>query len=383
MTNKVRVPRNLTTSLRSDMFLHAGYGIRTGEKRCTLRHHKSLMNIDPIELSDELVKTVWGLETTQEALEATEQRYNAAWRDKMRVTPCCPEHRCEDDGCDYCEHRTALIDLIWVARLKNIARWLRKAKKAPLALESASDAELADELLHVAFGIPTLKEAQRKRKNVYLHARRKGWKVGKECSCTGHRRMHCHVCRRTQQLALMVAVLTMCDLELPWRTVTILPEYGRCELSKQPLGDLRKVAKRVIDTLLEHAPGITGMFVLEPCVEIDLGGVMNCHWHIHGTFHGVKKSEYKCIKQAFASSEGNGRAVHSKPVTDMAGHIAYILKPEYFRRKKYVCSKGEANVDKYPVRTRREALIASALGTKRIGARVFFINMGEVESMLG
>jgi hypothetical protein len=348
--------------------------------------NKSLMNIDPIELADQLVKIVWGLKTAREAWEATEQGYASAWRDKLRVTPCCPERRCEDDYCPYCRRRVDLIDLIWVARLKNIARWLRrekKTKKKPLVLESASDGELADELLYFTYGIPTLKEAQRKRKNVYRHARRKGWKVGKECSCTGHRRMHCHVCRRTQQLALMVAVLTMCDLDLPWRTVTILPEYGRCELGKQPLGDLRKVAKRVIDTLLEHAPGITGMFVLEPCVEIDLDGVKNCHWHIHGTFHGVNKSEYKCIKQAFASSCGNGRAVQSKQVTDMAGHIAYILKPEYFCRNEYVCSNGEANEDKYPVRTRKEALIATALGAKRIGARVFFINMGEVESMLG
>lgn len=195
--------------------------------------------------------------------------------------------------------------------------------------------------------------------------------------------MNCPVCRRSQQLALMVGILTTCDFELPWRTITILPEYGRSELSKQPLGDLRKVAKRVIDTLLEYAPGITGMFVLEPCVEIDLDGVKNCHWHIHGTFHGVKKSEYKCIKQAFSSSDGNGRAAQSKPVTDMAGHIAYISKPEYFGRKEYICSNGEASVDKYPIRTWKEALIATSLGNKRIGARVFFINMGELESMLG
>ena len=194
--------------------------------------------------------------------------------------------------------------------------------------------------------------------------------------------MHCSVCRRTQQLALMVAFLSVYDPELDWLTITIIPKYGRSELSKQPLGDLRKVAKRVIDTLVEHASGITGVFVVEPSVNTNLNGVENCQWHFHGTFHGVKKSEYRRIKQAFASSDGNGRAVQSKPVTDMAGHIAYISKSEIFGRTDYVRDHGRPGIDKYPIRTAKEALIATGLGSKRIGARVFFINMGELESML-
>lgn len=43
------------------------------------------------------------------------------------------------------------------------------------------------------------------------------------------------------------------------------------------------------------------MFVVEPSFNIDLNVVENCQWHFHGTFHGVKKSEYRRIKQAFAS----------------------------------------------------------------------------------
>ena len=336
---------------------------------------KLLMNIAPSDLADAVLKAWVGLPTARETQAEAERLYG-------RV---CIGEGC-GSTCPCWKRRETLIAMIECARLQKAdkrPRKTKKTKKKPLVLESASAAELADELLNVALSIPTLKEAQRRQKNVYRYARRKGWQVGKECSCNGHRRMNCPVCRRTQQLALMVAVLTMCDLELPWRTVTILPEYGRCELSKQPLGDLRKVAKRVIDTLLEHAPGITGVFVVEPCVQTDLEGVKNSHWHFHGAFCGVTKAEYKCIRQAFASSDGNGRAVQSKPVTDMAGHIAYILKSEYFGRKHYLCGNDGHGIDKYPTRTRQEAQIATALGSKRIGGRVFFINMGEVESMLG
>jgi hypothetical protein len=344
--------------------------------------HKSLMNIDSTELAGQVLKLCRGLQTAQEALEASDRRYSSAWRDKLRVAPCCPDCRCEEADCQYCQRRADLIDLIWVARLDRAGKRARKGKKKPLSLEIASDAELADEFLYTAFGIPTLKEAQRKQQNVYRYARRKGWNVGAECSCTGHRRMNCHVCRRTQQLALMVAFLAAYDAELDWRTISIVPEYGRSELSKQSLGDLRKVAKRVIDTLLHHAPEITGVFVLEPSVNTDLSGVQNCQWHFHGAFCGVKKSEYKCIKQAFASSDRDGRAVRSERVTDMAGHIAYMSKPEIFSRKEYIRSNREFGIHKYPIRTWQEALIATALGTKRISGRVFFINMGEVEGML-
>lgn len=348
------------------------------------KNNNLYMNVSPSDLADGVIKERYGVSTVQEAVEQAKQRYAIARRGKRRIASCGPSKRCERMGCPYCDRRVALIKLVERARLeKAVKQSLRARQKELVVLSDLSDADLADELLKAAFGLPTLREVVRRRKNVYCYARRKGWKVGRECNCTGHRRTHCAVCRRSQQLALVLLFLRVCDLGLAWRTITIIPEYGRSELRKQPLGDLRKIVRRVTNTLQEHAPGITGMFVLEPCVEIELDGVENCHWHIHGAFHGIKKSEYKCIKQAFVSSDGAARAVQSKPVTDMAGHIAYILKPEYFGRKKFVRSNGKSSVQKYPIRTAQEALIATALGTKRIGARVFFINMGEVESMLG
>ncbi|MEP4529537.1 MAG: hypothetical protein ABJ050_19655 [Paracoccaceae bacterium] len=387
MTNKIPYTKTMTSAELSDEIFWTAYKIPSGEmatkREAQLWSASSTSEgVDPTELADQILREYRGLQTAAEALEATEHRLALAWRDKIRVAPCRPERRCEEADCQYCQRRADLIDLIWVARLESAGKRARKAKKKPLSLDNTSDAELADEFLYAAFGIPTLKEAQRRSNNVYRYARRKGWDIGGECDCVGHRRMHCHVCRRTQQLALMLAFLTVCDLELAWRTITIIPGYGRSELGKQPLGDLRKVVKRVIGTLLEHAPGITGMFVVEPSVNTDRHGVRNCQWHVHGIFRGVKQAEYQNIKQDFAWSDGDGRDVQSQKVTDVAGHIAYMAKPVCFSRNKYVRNNGEPSIHKYPIRTAQEALIATALGKKRISGRVFFINMGEVENIV-
>lgn len=334
-------------------------------------------------LADEVIKAFFNLPTAKEAKDAAEHRCDSAWRDKIRVIGCSQGNRCEADACPYCQRRETLIEITEEARLTKLGSRTGARQRPSLSLTDADDAELADELLKVELGIPTRSEALRRAKNVFRQARRQGLNVGTQCeedSPCG--RFNCPACRRSQQLASIAAFLTACDIEQCWRTITIIPAYGRSELNKQPLGDLRKVTKRVIETLQEHAPRISGMFAMEASVNTDLRGVQNCQWHVHGIFQNVKEAEYRKIQKAFKCSDGSSRAVHSKKARDVVGYTAYMLKPEIFGRNTYMREDGRQGTGKYPVRTRQEAWIASGLGVRKIRKRVFFLNLKEVETLL-
>lgn len=203
------------------------------------------------ELADIIIKLLCNLPTAREAQDEADRRFASAWRDKLRIKPCGPDDRCLSSECTYCQRRQNLITMIENAHVTVRKGSAGRETETYLALMDAEDADLADEFLNVMFGIPTRTEAGTRAKNVFRQARRMGLDIGRECTdARPCGRFNCHACRRSNQLELIAAFLTVGDLTKIWRTITIVPYYGQSELSKQPLGDLRKVIKRIIDTLL-------------------------------------------------------------------------------------------------------------------------------------
>ena len=260
---------------------------------------------------------------------------------------------------------------------------------------------MVDELVNFDYGIPTQKEAIRRSRLVLKAANELGIDTRQWClKFTRCGYFHCNVCRRSQQLALLRGMqeseaqrLKNQKREKVWRSITIVPEYGRCELRSLPEGGIVHFGSQVVKTLQAHAPRIQGVFVIEPSVNIDLQRANSCQWHVHGIFNRVKRVEYEAIQKAFTWESPvqsldllqRFTPVYTRRVTDLYGQLVYMAKPQILSRR--AIGTKIRNTAKGVPSTRQEALIAAALYPEKIGSRMMFLNMksvrGYVEKAMG
>lgn len=321
---------------------------------------------------------------TNIALKSVSPTKNLDKKSKLKEILChCKTGRaCTRDGCEGFAQRRQLVRAIKQYRAEGHATRENHQGYEKLDLFDATCSALADEWLFLRYGIPTFKTVNHRRDILIKETKKKDQKPLPRC----HEEQPCQlgacpVCKRLHQLQLLAGFYLTGSHLKKWRTITIIPEYGQSELGKQPLGGLRKFAKRLKDSLEETAPRMKGIFVIETSIDRKTDGTTSCQWHVHGLMRSLNKSEYAEIKKRFAWKRGSCKAVRQSKAEDAIGWLGYASKSEIFSRNYSQAEEPEA-FSKSVANLTQEACVAEALQTRRVHRRLIVVGMDEFKAVL-
>jgi len=120
--------------------------------------------------------------------------------------------------------------------------------------------------------------------------------------------------------------------------VTVIPEAGRSTPDDLANENLSKF----IADFSRHFRNSAPKAYLLGCVDISLndhtgiGGDVHYQIHMHGILLGLKKGYREQLRGTFKwQSNGCARPVVIQPLSDIAGQLAYMSKPNFVRRVSY------------------------------------------------
>lgn len=143
----------------------------------------------------------------------------------------------------------------------------------------------------------------------------------------------------------------------------------------------RRFKDKIRGLFWRRAPKAKGFYFVDVSRNEPKDG-KKAYWqiHVHGVIWRLSGKAKSQLKKAL---KGDGKAVHKplliKRMDDPLGWLAYIAKPNFFRRIDTFDEEGNRNTIGRPILPpEQEALIARWLSRYRVGARFFTIGLGRI-----
>ncbi|TNC66555.1 hypothetical protein [Rubellimicrobium roseum] len=252
--------------------------------------------------------------------------------------------------------------------------------------------DLTNDALCAQLKMPPLHAAAKREAKIQKAADQAGLRVGSPRLCLPIRlcgNCGCHRCRRMFQEAFIRTYAPFLYRDA-WReliaklkkakrpvAITIVPLFGKVPVGGYGM-DLKKFINTIRKLLRRLAPKAKGFFFVDVSQNEPKRGKKG-YWQVH--VHGViwKLSE-KAKSRLKAALKSLGKSVHkpllTKHMDDPVGWLAYMAKPNFFRRINTVEEDGGRNITGRPLPPEQEVSIARWLSRYKVGARFFTIGLG-------
>jgi len=254
-------------------------------------------------------------------------------------------------------------------------------KPKAISRKQMTDAELSDDVLYCGYKIPTAQAASKRAARLYAtslseNTERLPWCLGgSECGL-----LSCPRCRWRAQHIFIAQMLPVIRAERGaalWSSITIIPEFGVMVACKLPRSGLRGFKDQICAAMRKMAPDAVGVFCIDISLERNLGQREFLQLHVHGIIRDLSADECNRICRRFAWQKDSScyRPVQTEPVYDSFGQLAYMSKPQFFRRDQYTNAKGKLQHQKKIMSFEQEFQLVKALSAFKAQQRIFYLGM--------
>jgi hypothetical protein len=166
-----------------------------------------------------------------------------------------------------------------------------------------------------------------------------------------------------------------------WEAATLIGVEGYALVRELHEKDLPKLKSGWRALFRANAPTAVGLISVDVSLNLNAGTGGENHWqiHLHCIVANIKNREWDKIRQALAAN-GGGRRLFIEPATNPIGQLAYMAKPNFFRRVSIRDRRGKLNTRIEPLSALEELELAKWLSPHRVTSR--FIKLGSVGDTL-
>ena len=156
----------------------------------------------------------------------------------------------------------------------------------------------------------------------------------------------------------------------------ILPD-GRAPIKELSTIDLNRIKRRTRQLFKKNAPAAVGLASVDVSLNIATAIGGSNHWqvHVHGIVANVMEREWKAVRGGLETDNAE-RRLFVEDATDAVGQLAYMAKPNFFRRVNYRSSRRK-NTHIEPLSALQELELARWLSPYRAPTR--FIKIGNID----
>ncbi|TQM92436.1 hypothetical protein [Roseinatronobacter monicus] len=163
-----------------------------------------------------------------------------------------------------------------------------------------------------------------------------------------------------------------------WEAIAIIPPGGDALIGKLHEVDLLALKKCCRNQFRKHAPAAVGLMCVDVSYNVkSISGGKN-HWqaHVHGIIRNVRPREWEAMRKD-PKATIVGRGLFVTEAVNPIGQLAYMSKPNFFRRVDFIDRQGHADTRQEAINVLQELELARWLSQHRAHARFFTI--GECE----
>jgi len=251
--------------------------------------------------------------------------------------------------------------------------------------KTMSDGQLSDALLHAAHKMLTGQSVTKRVTSLCRQMTASKDKSPPFCfvddNCGW---LSCPRCRSRIQREFMLKMLPVInapDHNSTWKSISIIPSFGKTMVGELPKGGVRGFKDQISAAIRKSDPNVRSVMCVDISLERRLGQQEYWQWHVHGVICNLKLSTKKRLSERFSGDkkDGNDRTCY-RPVfvTDMpdpVGCLAYMAKPEFFKREQCVDEQGKLKIVKKYITIQQELPFIKALSPFKASQRLFYIAM--------